>query len=373
MLGKPFSSQRMRLPGALAALFLVPVFVLGSGAGWPPERIAAAALSPAAAGSAERLQNRRIARGDYTFWLLPARPRPGQAVAVFGRCRKPGAAVPFTRMAAAGRIFKLEKLAGGGCRGVVAVPLGTRPGPWRLRLLAPGAAAAGLTLELEVVAHDYGEQRLTLPPGMVTPTRPEVKARIKRDRARLKKVYASSGGRLLLREPLRPPLEHLVTSPFGRRRLLNGRSMAPHGGIDYRARVGVPVPAAGSGRVVLAENLYYSGNLVLIDHGLDIFTLYMHLSRFSCKPGQRVARGDIIGWSGRSGRVTGPHLHWGVKINGIFVDPLAFARLSRRLLRPPWESREDSGITVPGKGCRDAGWMVIVGGGAAERVVPGKP
>ena len=281
-----------------------------------------------------------LQQGDFTFWLKPAKPRPGQAVALFGRT-KAGKPLPFTRIAAGKKIFKLERLAAGS-RGVVAVPLGTRPGAWQLRFLAPGADVAGITLELTVVPCDYGEQRLSLPSGMVTPIKPRVLTKIRHDRKELRRVYGSSGTRLLLEGPVRPPLDHEITSTFGRRRLLNGKPKAPHGGIDYRAKVGVPVPAAAAGRVALAEKLYYSGNLVLIDHGLDIFTLYMHLSRFNCHPGERVARGQIIGYSGCSGRATGPHLHWGVKINGVFVDPLAFARLSRFLLQPPWSSTEKS-------------------------------
>jgi murein DD-endopeptidase MepM/ murein hydrolase activator NlpD len=224
---------------------------------------------------------------------------------------------------------------------VVAIPLGSAPGSHVLTFEA--AAGERRQLTIEVAAHDYGEQRLTLPKKMVTPMRPETLAKIKRDRELLHRVYASSGNHLLFQGEITPPLHSRLTSTFGRRRLLNGKPKAPHGGIDYKAPVGVPVPAAGDGRVVLAENLYYSGNLVIIDHGLDIFTLYMHLSRIDCHPGEEVHRGQIIGKSGRSGRVTGPHLHWGVKIAGVFVDPLEFARLSRLLAESPWEPEPGQG------------------------------
>ena len=281
----------------------------------------------------------RVLKSGYEFYFSPARPRPGQALVLFCRPaddRDPG----FSRVVFAGRDFPLERVPGGQMT-VVAIPLGTRPGPRTIRceVATPGGWVA---LEITVTAHDYGVQKLTLPKKMVTPMRPETLARIKRDRKLLHQVYASSGNQLLLARPVKPPLQAPLTSPFGRRRLLNGKPKAPHGGIDYKAKVGVPVPAAADGRVVLAENLYYSGNLVIIDHGLDIFTLYMHLSKFNCRAGERVSRGQIIGYSGRSGRVTGPHLHWGVKINGVFVDPLEFARLSRLLLRPPWTKANHS-------------------------------
>ena len=284
-----------------------------------------------AAGSGEAAFQ-RLKCGESEFFIYPPKPRPGQALAVF--CRPLRAdAVAFKRVRFAGRSFLLEKISGG-WRGVVAIPLGTAPGSHAL--IFETGAGARQELTLEVVAHDYGEQRLTLPKKMVTPMRPETLAKIKSDRKLLRRVYGSSGGRLLFHDEIAPPLHSRLTSTFGRRRLLNGKPKAPHGGIDYKAPVGVPVPAAGDGRVVLAGNLYYSGNIVIIDHGLDIFTLYMHLSRIDCHPGDVVRRGQIIGRSGRSGRVTGPHLHWGVKIAGVFVDPLEFAGLSRLLVEPPW-------------------------------------
>ena len=276
----------------------------------------------------------KIVQSGYEFYLSPARPAPGQALILFCRPaddRDPG----FSQVVFAGRKFPLERVPGGQLT-VVAIPLDTAPGsqPIKCEVATPGG---WLELKITVVPHDYGVQKLTLPKSMVTPMRPETLKKIQHDRQLLRKVYASSGNRLLLARPVEPPLKAPLTSTFGLRRVLNGKPKSPHGGIDYKAKIGVPVPAAADGRVVLAENLYYSGNLVIIDHGLDIFTLYMHLSKFNCRAGQSVSRGQIIGYSGRSGRVTGPHLHWGVKINGVFVDPLEFARLSRLLLQPPWK------------------------------------
>ena len=292
------------------------------------------ALAGTAPPAAEGLKFTRIEHAGYEFYISPARPCPGQALALFCRPaddRDPG----FREVVFAGRSFPLERVPGGQMT-VVAIPLDTAPGPHPIKceVATPGG---WIELEITVAAHDYGVQKLTLPKKMVTPMRPETLKKIKRDRKLLQRVYASSGDRLLLAEPVKPPLSAPLTSTFGKRRVLNGKPKSPHGGIDYKARIGVPVPAAADGRVVLAEKLYYSGNLVIIDHGLDIFTLYMHLSKFNCRAGDKVSRGDIIGYSGRSGRVTGPHLHWGVKINGVFVDPLEFARLSRLLLQPPWK------------------------------------
>ena len=319
------SLRRLRLP-------VLPLFVLAFLFLSAP----VLALQPK---SGETESFTKVVQSCYEFYLSPARPVPGQALVLFCRPaddRDPG----FSKVVFAGRNFPLERVPGGQMT-VVAIPLDTVPGlqPIKCQVATPGG---WLELKIDVAPHEYGVQKLTLPKSMVTPMRPETLEKIKRDRQLLQKVYASSGNRLLLTRPVEPPLKAPLTSTFGRRRVLNGKPKAPHGGIDYKAKVGVPVPAAADGRVVLAENLYYSGNLVIIDHGLDIFTLYMHLSKFNCRAGQQVSRGQIIGYSGRSGRVTGPHLHWGVKINGVFVDPLEFARVSRLLLQPPWKhSRQD--------------------------------
>jgi murein DD-endopeptidase MepM/ murein hydrolase activator NlpD len=232
------------------------------------------------------------------------------------------------------REFPLEAVAGG-WRGVVAVPLGTEKGNYDLTL----KLRSGTEIELSVAVgdHDYGEQRLTVENEMATPMRPENLKKISQDRRDLKVAYNSSEPKVLFDNLFVPPLTSKLTSSFGTRRLLNGKPKSPHGGVDYKARIGVPVPAAARGRVVLAEELYYSGKIVIIDHGLSIFSLYMHLSEIDCRPGDLIAAGQVVGKSGRSGRVTGPHLHFGVKIAGVFVDPLRFVDDSRHLLQIPWE------------------------------------
>jgi murein DD-endopeptidase MepM/ murein hydrolase activator NlpD len=186
-------------------------------------------------------------------------------------------------------------------------------------------------LSLEVQPADYGEEHLRLPPEMVTPSRPEHLERIRRDRRRLAAAYGSSADRILFTMPFIRPLDGDLITPFGKRRILNGIPKQPHGGIDIRAATGAPVHASAAGRVVLAEDLYYSGRAVIIDHGLDVFSLYLHLDEFVVSVGDEVGRGQLIGRVGSTGRVTGPHLHWGIKIAGVFVDPLRFVAASRFL------------------------------------------
>ncbi len=278
-----------------------------------------------------------LTQSGYQIFYAPGISQPGQAIVVALHSRdslaQASAHQPL-RMSFRDRKFSLEAVAQG-WRGVAAVPLGTAAGKYKLTIMLQSGEE--LIVPITVLAHDYGEQRLTVPEEMATPILAENLQKIKRDRQNLGVAYASSGESLLFAEVFRSPLSSTITSPFGRRRLLNGKPKSPHGGIDFKAAVGVPIAAAAKGRVVLAEELYYSGNLVIIDHGLDIFTLYMHLDEILCRPGDIVASEQIIGKAGSSGRVTGPHLHWGVKIAGVFVDPLRFVGDSKHLLKLPWE------------------------------------
>ena len=279
-----------------------------------------------------------VNQSGYEIFYAPGNPRPGQALVVALHPREKLETVDQLplKMNFIEHEFSLEPVTEG-WRGVAAVPLGTGAGSYQLLIKLKGEGE--LILSITVPAHDYGEQRLTVPDEMATPIRLENLQKIKLDRQNLGIAYASSGASLLFKEMVRPPLSSTITSPFGRRRRFNGKPKAPHGGIDYKAAIGVPIAAAAKGRIVLAEELYYSGKLVIVDHGLDIFTLYMHLNKISCRPGDVVHSGQILGTAGCSGRVTGPHLHWGVKIAGVFVDPLRFVDDSKHLLSVPWENK----------------------------------
>ncbi len=277
-------------------------------------------------------------KDGYRIYQAPEKPAAGQTLivalqALDKKSRKNK--TQLSRMTFLEHNFQLEAVAGG-WRGIAAVPLGTRTGTYNLKVQSQAGTA--LVLPVAVVDHDYGEQRLTVKREMATPMRPENLAKIKKDRHDLKIAYGASAPRLLISDHLRQPLNSPLTSPFGTRRLLNGKPKSPHGGVDFKAAIGVPVPAAAAGRVVLAEELYYSGRIVIIDHGLSIFSLYMHLSEIDCRVGDQVTAGQIIGKSGKSGRVTGPHLHWGIKIAGVFVDPLRFVNDSEELLQIPWQT-----------------------------------
>lgn len=169
---------------------------------------------------------------------------------------------------------------------------------------------------------DFPSEHLSVEPKYVAPPK-AVQRRIKREKARLAEIYALRTPQPFPAKPFLRPVPGEKTSPFGTRRYFNGKARAPHSGLDLRAATGEEVHASGPGRVVLAANLYYSGNLVIIDHGGGLFTLYAHLSRFGVGEGELVKAGQAIGLSGATGRVTGPHLHWGAKIGSRPFDPRA--------------------------------------------------
>ena len=204
------------------------------------------------------------------------------------------------------------------------VGLDEEPGVTSLELrgrTGSGRAAVG-SLAVTVEPREFPEERLTVASKYVEPPK-ETQERLARERARLKEIYASRREVLPAGEAFVRPVPGEPSAAFGTRRFFNDKPRSPHGGVDLRAATGTEVRASGAGLVVLSADLYYSGNLVILDHGGGLFTLYAHLSELLVKEGQEVAAGDVVGLSGATGRVTGPHLHWGAKIGNRPFDPQA--------------------------------------------------
>ncbi len=177
-------------------------------------------------------------------------------------------------------------------------------------------------LTVHVTAGKFATESLKVAPQFVEPN-PEQLARAKAEQQRLHELYGTVTPEKLWRGKFRVPLTGVTSGAnFGRRRVLNGQASSPHTGVDFPAPTGTPVHAAQAGRVVLAEPLYFAGNTVLIDHGLGIYTLYGHLSEISVKVGDELAAGAVLGKVGATGRVTGPHLHWGLVVDGARVNAL---------------------------------------------------
>jgi len=158
---------------------------------------------------------------------------------------------------------------------------------------------------------------------------PEDQARADSEAEETLAIYATLTPEAYWTEPFKAPIPGAVDGRnFGHRRVFNGQARAPHAGADLRATTGTPIYAANRGRVVLAKDLFYSGNAVFIDHGLGLYSTYLHLSEIKVAPGTIVERGALIGLAGATGRVTGPHLHWGVRIIDARVDPFSLLKLA---------------------------------------------
>jgi len=157
---------------------------------------------------------------------------------------------------------------------------------------------------------------------------PEDAARAAREAKETDAIYATLTPECYWNEPFVAPIHGAKDGRnFGHRRVFNGQPRAPHSGADLHADVGTPVYASNRGRVVLAKDLFYSGNAVIVDHGLGVYTMYLHLSKIDVPPGAIVERGQRLGLAGATGRVTGPHLHWGVRIVDARVDPFSLLKL----------------------------------------------
>lgn len=187
------------------------------------------------------------------------------------------------------------------------------------------------TVVLDVQDGEYEKETLQVDGSKVTLS-PEDKARTEKEYAEAMDIYKKATPKTLVSSDFIVPLDSKITSDFGKARVYNGLLKSYHGGTDFRVAVGVPVIAANDGKVVLVQDRFYSGQSVIIDHGQGVYTCYFHMSKFHVKESQDVKKGDVIGLSGSSGRVSGPHLHFGVRVGGEQVDPLHFIALANENL-----------------------------------------
>ena len=265
----------------------------------------------------------------------PASPRALQ-ISHSARELAPGEAVLLTFTAAAGSLTAVrgsafgqpfsayEGRSAGTWHALVGIDLAARPGPATVEAearLADGSTLAA-KVALRVGPKSFATRSLKVAPEFVTPP-PAEQARIERERLLLNRVLSAISARHLWDDGFGRPVDGEVISLFGARSVYNGEARAPHRGIDFRGATGTPVRAPARGVVVLAEPLYFSGSTVIIDHGLGVFSMLAHLSRIDAKPGSLVLRGDTVGAIGATGRVTGPHLHWTLRIGAAAVDPLS--------------------------------------------------
>jgi murein DD-endopeptidase MepM/ murein hydrolase activator NlpD len=214
-------------------------------------------------------------------------------------------------------------------RALLGVDLELKPENYPLTLTAKTESAEEIpcSATIDVKQGKFATESLKVAPNFVEPN-PEQLARAEAERQRLRAIFATVTPARLWDGSFHYPLAGITTgSNFGKRRILNGQPGSPHSGVDFPAPAGTPVYAPQRGRVVLAEPLYFSGNTVVLDHGLGLYTLYAHFESISVQPGDLVDTGALLGKVGATGRVTGPHLHWGATVNRARTDPLQLISL----------------------------------------------
>lgn len=192
--------------------------------------------------------------------------------------------------------------------------------------------SVGGTRAVTIQAGSFPRETLTVAPKYVEPP-PDVRRRLAKERQELNVLYGTRRTVAPSERAFLRPVPGEATSIFGTQRVFNGKPRSPHSGLDLRAATGTPVKSSGDGRVGLAADLYYSGNTVIVDHGGGLFTIYAHLSELLVGKNDEVEAGQLLGLSGETGRVTGPHLHWGAKIGDRPFDPTAL--LDARLFGDP--------------------------------------
>lgn len=214
-------------------------------------------------------------------------------------------------------------------RALLGIDLEKAPGAYELKVTGQTASGEKVTCsaEVEVKQGRFATERLTVGKQFVEPSPEQIK-RADQERQKLRDIFERVTPQRLWDGLFRVPLDGVTEgSNFGKRRILNGNPGSRHGGADLRGTMGTPVHAAQRGRVVLAEELFFAGNTVVIDHGLGIYTFYGHLSEIGVKVDEVLEVGAVLGKVGATGRVTGPHLHWGLTIGKARVNPLLITKL----------------------------------------------
>lgn len=219
-------------------------------------------------------------------------------------------------------------------RAVLGIPLDHKPGPTAVKVrVGEGADLHLAEAAFNVVSGNYPTttETLNVDGRRVQPKNPKDLARIKREVAEIGEVYAAVTPKKYWNGPFVFPVKNttIFTSSFGKRRIYNGVQTSPHTGLDMKAPLGTPILAAAPGKVVLAKNLFFTGNTVILDHGYGVLTLYAHMSKLKVKKGKDVAVGTLLGLSGMTGRANGPHLHWMAIIHKQKVNPLGLTQVMK--------------------------------------------
>jgi murein DD-endopeptidase MepM/ murein hydrolase activator NlpD len=206
---------------------------------------------------------------------------------------------------------------------IVGIPLDTKPGTASLAVDGLGAPHSQA---FEVTDKQYPVQKLTIADNRKVEPPAEDMKRILREQEVITKVRTHWAATDAIDLALVLPADAPLSSRFGLRRVLNGQSRNPHNGLDLAVPRGTPIRATAAGSVTFAGDLFFAGKTVFVDHGQGLISMYAHLDEIGVRVGEQLARGQRLGLSGMTGRVTGPHLHWTIYLNGTAVDPEFFVR-----------------------------------------------
>jgi Peptidase family M23/Peptidase family M23 N-terminal domain len=267
------------------------------------------------------------------FALSTASAAPAIRISEQSRSLQPGELVVLTvtmpdaaghpRVRAFDHDVEAFRVDGAEWRALVGIDLDVKPGTHRVTVGGGGAQA---TYDLAVMPRTFRTRRLSVDEAFVTPP-PSAGKRIEADAQLLESVWKSPAPERQWTAPFVRPVPGEANSAFGTRSIFNGKPRSAHGGADFLSPSGTPIRAPNAGRIVVARDLYYSGNTVIIDHGLGLFSMLAHMSVIDVHEGDRVDAGQVLGKVGATGRVTGPHLHWAVRASGARVDPLSVLAL----------------------------------------------
>ena len=258
---------------------------------------------------------------------------PGIDIHVSARSIRPGELVVLTltlddqavgvTVNAFGSRMPVYRLRAGVWQALVGIDLDQKPGVYAVAVEAHvGPVVIRGEEMLDVKPRTFATRTLRVDPEFVNP--PEaLLARIEGEAVFIRDVSARSGADRLWSAPFVRPVREPANSRFGTRSIFNGEVRRPHGGADFLSGAGTPVHAPNAGRVVAARDLFFTGNTLIIDHGMGVVSLLAHLSEMDVREGDLIAAGQVVGRVGATGRVTGPHLHWGVTVMGARVDPLS--------------------------------------------------